>query len=326
MSEDIVMDEELREIGGYIELDTFSGSIFHDDALTLNYGRACLSYVILAKKIKKILLPYFLCSSIKEHCEREGVRVRFYHIGSDFVPIVNEIEDDEWLYVVNFYGQIRNEYLYQLKKQYKQLIIDNTQAFFQKPLDSTDCLYTCRKYFGVSDGAFLYTDSLLQQEYDFDCSYDRVGYLLGRYERTANEFYRDYVRNDHSFTGQPIRKMSKLTQNLLRGIDYERVKQSRTENFAFLHQNLKNRNQLSLKPVEGAFMYPLMINNAPMVKKLLASKKIYIPTLWPNVIEECPEDWVEWKLARDVLPLPVDQRYTIEDMCYLIEAVLKCID
>ena len=32
-----------KEIGGYLELERFSGPMMHEDALALSSGRACLS-------------------------------------------------------------------------------------------------------------------------------------------------------------------------------------------------------------------------------------------------------------------------------------------
>ena len=49
--------------------------------------------------------------------------------------------------------------------------------------------------------------------------------------------------------------------------------------------------------------------------------KIYIPTLWPNVLDECEPDTLEYKFAADILPIPVDQRYGVEDMEYLAEVI-----
>ena len=68
-------------------------------------------------------------------------------------------------------------------------------------------------------------------------------------------------------------------------------------------------------------MYPLLIQNGAAVRKELQKKKIYIPTLWPNVLEECPEGSLEYHYAADILPIPVDQRYGIEDMKYLVESI-----
>ena len=64
----------------------------------------------------------------------------------------------------------------------------------------------------------------------------------------------------------------------------------------------------------------------PYYEKKLQKEKIYIPTLWPNVLEECPEDSLEYHYAADILPIPVDQRYGIEDMKYLVEVIRNEID
>lgn len=57
------------------------------------------------------------------------------------------------------------------------------------------------------------------------------------------------------------------------------------------------------------------------VRKRLQKEKIYIPTLWPNVLEDCTEDSLEYRYAADILPIPVDQRYDEADMKYLAEII-----
>ena len=116
--------------------------------------------------------------------------------------------------------------------------------------------------------------------------------------------------------------MSRLTENLLHAIDYDAVRRRRTENFAYLDSRLGSRNRLRPHPAEGAFMYPLWSDRAPELRRSLAKEKIYIPTLWPDVLSRVPEEWTEWKLANGILPLPVDQRYTTEDMEHLVERLL----
>ena len=115
--------------------------------------------------------------------------------------------------------------------------------------------------------------------------------------------------------------MSRLTKNFLHGIDYEAVARRRQENFEFLDAGFSKINELKLKSVYGAFMYPLLIQNGAAVRKELQKEKIYIPTLWPNVLEDCPMDSLEFRYATDILPIPVDQRYGIADMKYLVEVI-----
>ena len=70
-------------------------------------------------------------------------------------------------------------------------------------------------------------------------------------------------------------------------------------------------------------MYPLWIKNGAAVRKKLQAEKIYIPTLWPNVLQQLPENAIEYQLAANILPLPVDQRYGAGEMQYLAGQVQK---
>ena len=309
----------MKEIGGYIELDTYTSKMLHDDGIKLNCGRNALAYFIKAKNIKKLWMPKFMCDSCDKVLSDNQVNVEYYSIGLDFKPLIKEW--DGWLYVVNFYGQLSNDYLTSLGDR---IIVDNVQAYFQEPIPGVDTLYTCRKFFGVADGAILYTDKYIEVE-EQDESFERMHFLLGRYERSASEFYAEYVDNNHFFRNEPIKRMSKLTENLLNGIDYEMVREKRTQNFAYLHEKLHSLNKLHLSVPDGAFMYPLYIKNGAVIRKQLQAKKIFIPTLWPAVFNLCKENELEYNMAKNILPIPVDQRYGVEDMEYIVEEIKTLI-
>ena len=314
----------MREIGGYIELDSYHLPMLHEDALALNCGRNCLAYLFKSRGIKKLKVPYFICNSIFDICDREGVERSYYHIGMDFKPIDLALEDDEWLYLVNLYGQLSNDVIKEYVQRFERVIVDQANGYFENPLSGVDTFYTCRKWFGVADGAFLYTDKVLKDEFQQDESFDRMRFLLGRFERTASEFYADYNANNKFFKNEPIKKMSKLTKNLLHAIDYCDIEQKRKDNFEYLNQRLSNINLLSLKP--ATFMYPFMVENGAELRKKLQSEKIYVPTLWPTVFEVAAKDSIEYKMAENILPLPIDQRYTIEEMDYMCSKILELLE
>lgn len=312
----------MREIGGYIELDSYRGKMLHEDGIRLNCGRCALEYIIKAHKICKILVPKFMCDSNDKVLQESGVKITYYNIGLNLKPILPKREKNEWLYLVNYYGQLTNEYI---KSLGENIIVDNAQAYFQNPIEGLVTVYACRKFFGVSDGAILYSNKTIEVS-DQDESFHRMNYLLGRYERSASEFYDEYVENNELFANAKIKKMSKLTENLLRGIDYEFVKGRRTENFLYLHEKLSGINQLELISPVGPFMYPLLISNGEEVRKVLQKNKIYIPTLWPDVFGVCKEDELEFNLAKNILPLPIDQRYSVEEMNYMLDLIMKCVN
>lgn len=317
----------LREIGGYIELDDCYGQEYHKNALALNSGRHCLEYLIRAKHIKKILIPFFLCASVSDICKKNRCEIEYYEISDNFLPCFNkDLENNEWLYIVNYYGQISNDVICRLKANFGNIIIDNAQAFYQYPVNGVDTLYTCRKFFGVSDGGYLYTDIELEDVFSIDISYERIKYILGRYEIDAQPFYQDSVTNNKIFAKEPLKRMSRLTHNLLKRIDYELVKEKREENYKILQETLESMNSLYIKSPEAPFMYPLYLKKGMEVKKRLIAEKIYIPTLWPDVFKIAKQNDRAWDYAENILPLPCDQRYGKDDMEYMLDILKKVIE
>ena len=52
----------MNEIGGYNPLEIGSSKeLLHENGVFLNSGRNCLSYVVQARKIKKIHVPFYIC-------------------------------------------------------------------------------------------------------------------------------------------------------------------------------------------------------------------------------------------------------------------------
>ena len=119
-----------EEIGGYIEFDECYGEEYHKSALSLNSGRHCLEYLIRAKNIKKLYIPLFLCASVGELAKKCGCIVEYYDVNENFMPnFYRNLKQQEWLYIVNYYGQLSNEDILGLKDKHQRIIIDNAQSF-----------------------------------------------------------------------------------------------------------------------------------------------------------------------------------------------------
>ena len=112
-----------------------------------------------------------------------------------------------------------------IKMIYGNIIVDHTHAFFTETIKrGIDTLYSCRKFWGVSDGAYLSTDASLTENKTVDYSAERMKHILGRYEHNAGTYYKDMLENAAKYDGMELRQMSKLTQNLLKAVDYDRAK------------------------------------------------------------------------------------------------------
>ncbi|WP_223701120.1 hypothetical protein [Sutcliffiella deserti] len=312
----------MKEIGGYFGLDEFVNNEYYRNLVRLNTGRNALIYLLKAKGIKKLYIPYFLCNSVSNILEKYKYTFEYYYIDEHFNPIFNKnLLESEYLYIVNYYGQFPSDKVRSFQKKYKRVILDNTQAFFQKPLDGIDTIYSCRKFFGVPDGAYLSTDMVLCENLELDISKERMTHILGRYESMASEYYNDFQENDASYKNESLKYMSKLTRNILGAIDYEKVREVRNENYDYLDQILGIQNKIKVIKPNGAFSYPYYIENGLEVRKNLAKKKIYLPTLWPNVLRNMSEDSIEYRYTANILPLPCDQRYGVGDMKQIISCL-----
>ena len=316
----------MQEIGGYLELEFFRGQTYYPDAVAVNNARSALLYILRARNVRKVFLPYYLCGDVMALCKREGISYELYHIDESFLPIFDHLpKPDEMLYVVNYYGFIDAEREAEILHRFKRVIFDHVQAFYQRPIPGGDTVYSCRKFFGVPDGGYAATDARLNQPLEQDRSQDRFRHLLGRFEGpSASAFYEDFKRSEVAFEAATLREMSSLTQNLMRGIDYEAVRQKREENFQTLSDRLAARNILQADKPLGPYAYPLYCKDGPKVRRKLAEKKIFVPTLWPNVLEQGND--LERDFTANILPLPCDQRYNKEDMMRVAAEVLKCID
>lgn len=313
-----------HEIGGYLELERFRGRPYHEGALALNCARGCFSYLIELRSIERIWVPDFMCGSVPALFRRDGVEVLTYRIGADALPDYGSLEvaGGEWMLLADYYGQLRGEDVAMaLEASDGCLIVDETQGFFRSPWKGADVVYTCRKWFGVADGAYLATSdgSKLPRELPRDESHERMGFVLGRFERPAPEFFTEASRNNEVFACEPAKQMSALTENILGAIDYPEAKRRRDDNWSVLDTALSGVNRLAPRKPDGAFMYPLMLEGAQEVRRALVAERVYVPCLWPDV-SGAPGESARC-LAEGILPLPVDQRYGSEDMKRILEVL-----
>lgn len=316
----------MKEIGGYLELEELSGEEYYTDMIRLNLGRTALQYLCMARGCRTLMLPYYLCDSVIRSCEQIGISVEYYHIDNAFSPQLPEkLSSDTYLYLVNYYGQLTDESILEYKRKYSRIIVDHTHAFFQKPIPGIDTIYSCRKFFGLPDGAYLSADLPQRAILEKDISVNRMEHLLGRYEVNASSYYKIMLNNASSFNDELPKAMSRITQNLLKGIDYSQVIEKRNSNYAYLASQLDKYNCVLFNKPEAPFTYPFYFPQGKTLRKIMASYKIYIPTYWNNVIQNSCKDSIEYDYASNILPLPCDQRYSREDMKDVVRILISSI-
>ncbi|MBR3729800.1 MAG: DegT/DnrJ/EryC1/StrS aminotransferase family protein [Bacteroidales bacterium] len=312
----------MEPIGGYFELELRKGEHYHKDAIRLNTARNCFEYVLRTRNYKKVYVPYYTCEVMLEPIKKLGIGYEFYPINSSLEPVeLSVLKEEEAFVYTNYYG-LKQDCVKRLAKVYgTQLIVDNAQAFYAEPIQGIDTFYSARKFFGVSDGAYLYTGTRLKQDFEQDVSFNRMSHLLKRIDLGAESGFLDFRFNDDSLCGQGIKTMSRLTEAVLCGIDYESAKHKRRENYAFLDKALSDSNWIHLELNDEAvpMVYPYVTDDASLRSRLI-EHKVFVATYWPNVNEWTNSELFEHDLAEKLIPIPCDQRYGKEHM-----ERIKCI-
>lgn len=302
-------------IGGFFELELSVGEHFHPTALRLNTARNCFAYILQNRKPKKIHIPYYGCDVMLDVINKLDIETIFYDIDDNLDPVEDvELEDDELYLYVNYFG-LKTSTSKRLAGLYKNnLILDNAQAFFEKPIPEIDTVYSPRKFFGVPDGGYVYTSTQSDSGMESDKSWSRGSHLLKRIDEGPQNAYEDYRSAEEELKNKPILRMSHLTEKILESIDYINAKKKRINNYLYLESILKDTNEIKI-PLTGdavPMVYPYKTTDNTLRARLITNE-IFVATYWPDIPVNI-ETIRARETARDIIPLPIDQRYDINDL------------
>lgn len=319
---------QINAIGGYFELadnDCDKGQM-PVDGVALNTCRNALEYIILhLPYVKRIFVPYYTCEAVIEPLLRLSIKFEFYHINEN-LELAEEfsLREGDYLIVNNYFG-IKDAYIARLADKYSEkLIVDNAQALFAPILPNIRAAYSVRKFVGVADGGFAVGVPVdLSLDYEIDDSSEHDSHLLIRKEMGAEAGFKDYQANECKLDNQSIRRMSTQTQSILLHVDYEVIKERRRQNYRWLRDALEKENLLHLPSMDSfacPMVYPFMTNDESLRERLI-DNKVFVALYWSNVLRWCKEFDLENKLANKILPLPIDQRYRVEEMSKIVTII-----
>ena len=282
-----------------------------------NCGRNAIAAAFLYLKPKKIYIPYYVCSVVRETLEKYALPYELYFLDDQLEPKIGALAEDEWLLYVNYFGTMPDSKIEGIVQRYKRVVLDHTQAFYASPVLDEVCfnVFLPRKFFGLIDGAYLVWGRRQEITFDYpiDVSWDKGAFLFKSAELGTNAAYQDNLGSMECFS-DGIRRMSRLTERMLRSIDYETAGAVRQRNYQMLVRELSAVNELPM-PMEGyaPYVYPLLIKHDTL-RKQIVEQKVYVPQWWKYLLNEVPDDSVEAIFSKWLLPLPVDHRYCEEDM------------
>lgn len=316
------------EIGSFIELQFPKGLEYYKgeaNIARLNSGRAAIWHAFRVLGCEAIWLPYYQCNSVREFLSRKGVTIKYYHIDQNFNPIDLFPEKNDAVLIVNYFGVMSVKRIQTLAKQFANVIIDNSQAFFSKPIEGCMNVYSARKFVGVPDGAYVIGENanMYVDEYEQCYSSDTALFLLQRIEYGCEgKTYQTRTINEERIDTEDAKRMSMLTRSILDGTDYNYICIKRQENFSVASSLFETINQFnpSLYYDEGCvpMVYPLVVEDDSLLQKLLDHKH-FQGHWWNYLLKEVAKDSFEYWLSRYIIPITIDQRYSKAELRHLRE-------
>ncbi len=284
-------------------------------------GRAALECLLRNGECPRcVWLPRFICDTAAEPMQRMGIAVRRYGCDEQLRPLLPDaVGADDAVILVNYFGLTGAQVAEAAAALPCRALLDATTALYTAPPAGVSAFYSIRKFAGVPDGGIALSPTpQTWQPTETDDSTLRLIPLRLRAERGAIAALPDSERAEASLSA-PARRMSPQTRQLLGSLDFRTAAQKRLQNYAQLHRALGGLNRLTLpeSPSSAPMCYPL-VSGIPDLRDTLIDAGIALPLYWPEVIAATAATDTENKLARTLLPLPLDQRYGATDMARLI--------
>jgi hypothetical protein len=318
------MEINQKPIGGFFELEKSEiRNNYHSDAIGLSNGRTCLNIILKHVNAKSVYIPYYCCDSLLEAVYENKLKIIFYSINEKFEPTnLPKLKSDELFIYINYFGLKRSYSKYLIEFFGEQVIIDNTHDYFAKGNSVGSSFNSSRKYFGVPDGAYLYTNvdtsGPLLRNINFI-----TDHLVQRLDGRQQEAFESFQKNEMLQNCKPF-KISKFSEEILNGINYDLIAEKRRRNYKIYHRELKDLNELndiSIADDTVPFCYPFM-RGGMIDLSLFYENNVYIPILWKEVLYRIHEGYHwEKKITRQILPLPIDHRYDEVQLKYVINLI-----
>lgn len=319
----------MKPVGGYFELELGMGShSYHQVPATFKSGRSSLHYILTVCRPSLVYVPYYTCKALLQSFEAAGVPFVFYAIDEALEPVaLPQLKGDQYFLYINYFD-VKRALVNRLSALYgQQLIVDCTHAYFAKGNGISWFFNSCRKFFGVPDGSFVYApNGVTVSEATTSNEAYTLEHLVNRFNGHAREGYAVFLQNEQ-LCGAEISGMSTITRHLLSHINYAAVIEKRRQHFDYLHMIFKNQNQFAAIDIqEGVpMMYPLLLSKS-INRPALYNQDIFIPTFWEEVLTGAEAGFdIEKKITQQLLPLPIDHRYSIEDMERVANAIQSIV-
>ena len=313
----------MKEYGSYQPFECIKGQEYYsgEDVVSLNCARNAIVYAIMDAKYECVYIPFYLCNTVRLTLDKYQIKYKGYHFNNNLEPVDIKLSVREGLLYPNLFGLVSKDKINKIINLYRNVIIDNTQAFLSEPNLCVYNVYSCRKFFGVSDGAYVIKKGITHNKYPVDFSGRRIKHLFVSLEEGTNAAYKENMKAEEELSHSDILEMSSLTHMLLGIIDYESVIEARKRNYDTLNSCLKKYGFPDCKRSEECVpcKYPFWYEHEK-AREILLNSQIYVPQWWNDLVET---NEFECNMSKWLMPLPIDQRYSCLEIEQMAERIVS---
>jgi len=312
-----------------------------------------------------VLLPAYLCQSVLNVFKQFDVNLKFYRVSenleSDVGDLRSKAKDVRFVLVIHYFGfpQPMDEISRFCKDRGIFLIEDCALSLYSKSegkylgTSGNYGFFSFRKSLAAPDGGMAVSREnangpAFMQDSCRKTQNNRprnllslwLKYLEFQFGWTPRLFLRQVkglrervIDRDATRAGQPEKGIHDLSFQIFRKTDEERIVSRRRENYIYLKNRLQALTALrviypSLPEGVCPLCFPILTEKRDQIRKKLLKRGINLRTYWDRLPGEVsPSDYpVSFRLAREILALPVHQNLDRVHLDYLIDCLGEGID
>lgn len=332
-----------------------NASDFIDGAYALRSGRDAIKTIAREFEPCVAFLPALSCDSMVLPFRMHGHRLVFYKYNENLSINLNNLhsllqknKNKTILFLyMDYFGikAISDSELLELKQANNNIVFihDSTHTF----LNSTKTIFkpdyilaSARKWINIPDGGLLWCNRKLKNQSftnDTSFAYKRLEAQQLRHsffntgDKTLKTQYRaifstvsDIIDNDR----MPSR-MTSYSFEILKKTDFETIEKIRQNNASVLITILSSSQRIQVLQTSSSvsnLYVPFLVDNRNNVQNKLNKIGIYNTIIWP-ISKEQKEVCENAKYIEEhMLAAPCDQRYTIDDMKYIGQEIVRVVN
>lgn len=304
---------------------------------------------------KKVLIPAFSCETVIVPFEKEGWEIAYYGVHTNLRPNKQNLAEciehfqPSVVLIQSYFGFDTASGLEDIialcQKKGILVLEDLTQCLFSnfKKTEAQYYVSSLRKFIAIPEGGILLSQDecvggeireavpdiveaaraafgLKKKYMDLDVSILKEEFL-DKYKK-VKELISKY---------SDVYKMNVVSKDILYHVDGQELRKRRRDNYKLLYAELKSVSWLTCifenpKQTETPLYFPIYIlcpDRRKEVQSYLSSENIFCPIIWPRYMKQNEIDDDSNYIYDHILCIPCDQRYGVEEMQRIIQAIKK---